>query len=153
MSKAKRMVIVALAVVAAGSGCDGCRCTGSIPVELKSPPDAEVSRLVIERLKTSDELATTACGVPAKGLTEVKVTPKKLSLKVLGQGLVRVEGKPIGASAPALCTAVVSYLIFTTTDGKGGPPTYTMKGDLGLYAVETPGVKWERPSSGGGDWD
>lgn len=151
MSTLSRAAVAALSLLAAASGCD--RCTGSLPVELRHPPDAEVSRLVIESLKTAGELATTACGVPAKGLADVEVTPKKLSVNVMGQGLVRVRGKPIGASAPSLCIAVVSYLIFTTTDGKGGPPRYELKGELGLFAVETPGVKWERPSSGGGDWD
>lgn len=146
----RHALLLGLLAVLPLSGC--CRCAGSVPPILKSPPEDVVREKVTLKLKTDKDLATTACGVKATGMTDVKVTPEKLSMDVAGAGRVRIEGKAAGAAKAVTCTAVVMYSLKAVTNDKDEITDWTLK-SLSLREVSTPGVSFTPPSSGGGDWD
>ena len=146
----RHAMLLGLLAVLPLSGC--CRCAGSVPPILKSPPEDVVREKVKLKLKTDKDLATTACGVKATGMTDVKVTPEKLSVDVAGVGRVHIEGKAAGAAKAVACTAVVMYVIKPVTNDKDEITDWTLK-SLELREVSTPGVSFTPPSSSGGDWD
>ena len=144
----RHILLLGLLGVLPLSGC--CRCAGSgVPAMFKSPPDDVVREKVTLKLKTDKETASTACGVSATGLKDVKVTPEGLSPKLAGVGRVRIEGKPIGAAKAVVCTAVVMYSINAVTNDKDEITDWKLV-SLDLREVSTPGVSFTPPSS---DWD
>jgi hypothetical protein len=145
----RHVLLLGLLAVLPLSGC--CRCAGSVPPILKSPPEDVVREKVTLKLKTDKDLATTACGVKATGMTDVKVTPEKLSMDIGGVGHVRIEGKAAGAAKAVACTAVVMYSLKAVTNDKDEITDWTLT-KLDLREVSTPGVSFTPPSSGG-DWD
>lgn len=145
----RSFLLVGLLAVLPLSGC--CKCDGSVPAVLKSPPDDAVRDKVTLKLKTDKDIATTACGVKATGLTDIKVTPETASIKLAGSGRVRIEGKAAGVAKAVVCTAVVSYMMNAVTNDKDEITDWTLV-SLSLREVSTPGVSFTPPSSGG-DWD
>jgi hypothetical protein len=119
---------------------------------LESPPDEVAAGLVAARLATAGELASILCGLPASGLSDVRIDMVPSSIKVAGGGQVSVTGRPLlasGAAAPAdrICKGTLSY--HTVRSGDSGEWAL---GDLELWEVATEGVHWTRPSRGR-DWD
>ncbi len=143
----RSFLLVGLLAVLPLSGC--CKCAGSVPAVLKSPPDDAVRDKVTLRLKADKEIASTACGVTATGLKDIKVTPEKASIKVAGVGRVSIEAKPIGVAKAVVCTAVVTYSMNAITNDKDEITDWKLV-SLELREVSTPGVSFTPPSS---DWD
>ena len=141
----RHVVLLGLVGVLPLSGC--CRCTDTVSNMFANAPEDAIREKVTLKLKTDKELASTACGVSATGLTDVKVTPD--GTQVGGIGRVRVEGKAIGAAKAVVCTAVVGYTINAVTNDKNEITDWKVI-SLELREVSTPGVSFTPPSS---DWD
>jgi hypothetical protein len=156
-----RRVLAVLAIGLAVEGCDGCRCSGIVGDVMKRPDDASVERLVRERLKKADEIASTACGVAATGVeaTSVEVTQGKLDVPGFGDAAVSGTlipaptggGADAGTASPApkgstalVCEFVVRFYMIE----RGGE--WVLE-SLTLAKVTTPGVSWTPPPSSGGD--
>jgi hypothetical protein len=127
------------------SGC--CRCTDSISNAFANAPDDAIREKVTLQLKTDKNLASTACGVSATGLKDVKITPE--GTQVGGIGSVRVEGKPIGAAKAVVCVAVVGYVMSAVTNDKNEIVDWKVN-SLDLREVSTPGVNFTPPVRGKG---
>lgn len=156
-----RRGIVVLALITAS--CDGCAsCKDKAKAYLTQPPVEEYQREVEEQMPTASRQATSMCGFPVAGLAEAKVTVAQQDPKRF-----RVEGKPIAkgdAGTPkkndggvdkakaALCIGTVSVLAWPIVD-KDNKVTGFKWDPIVLEGVETPGVTWTKPSSGGGGWD
>ncbi|MCK6587228.1 MAG: hypothetical protein L6Q76_06550 [Polyangiaceae bacterium] len=130
------------------SGC--CRCAGSVPVMFKSPPEDVIREKVALELKTDKHVATTACGVDATGLQDVKVTIGEGDFG--GVGTVKIEGKPIGAAKAVVCTAGVTYVLKAVTNDDGDIIDWKVK-SLDVKEVSTPGVKFTPPPPSDLDFD
>lgn len=152
-------------------GCEGA--AEMVPAELnRYPPDESVADLVKRRLLEAADIATKTCGVQVDGLDATKVE-RVDAPRVWGWGRVRVQGTPIDYAAEAapeavagspgpvkvdsrsrllVCTAVLTYVVTGTVQ-----PDESVRWEivsLELHEVETPGVRFVRPRSGGDfDWD
>lgn len=157
-----RRGIVVLALLAAS--CDRCAgCKDKAKAYLAQPPMEEYQREIEEQLPTASSQATNMCGFPVAGLAESKVTVAQQDPKRF-----RVEGKPIpkkdaGAEKPkgdggidkakaALCIGTMSVLAWPIVDSDNKVTGFKWD-PVTLESVETQGVTWTKPSSGGGGWD
>ena len=150
----RRGVIVFAAFVGLLSGCDSCSsCTGKAKAYLTQPPLEEYRKQVEDQIDTASAPATSMCGFPVKVLKDEKVTIAQEDPKRF-----RVEGKPIpksdagvDKSKVALCIGLVSVIAWPIVEGD--KVTGYKWDPIVLEQVDTPGVKWTKPSSGGGGWD
>jgi hypothetical protein len=148
-----RRGIVILALLAAS--CDRCEsCKEKVKAHITEPPIEEQRREVEEQAETATNVATNMCGFPAAGLKDAKVTVAQESPRRF-----RVEGKPIpkkdagiDKSKALVCIGIVSVIAWPQVDDDNKVTGFKWD-PITLESVETPGVKWTKPSSGGGGFD
>lgn len=150
-----RRVLVLFGLLVAS--CDSCgSCKDKAKAYLQEPPIEEHQREVEKQMPTAERQASTMCGFPVEGLREVKVTVSQQSPRRF-----RVEGKPDGGDDAAVdkkkqavvCIGVVSLVAWPIV-GEGNKVTGYKWDPVALESVETPGVNWTKPASGGGGgWD
>jgi hypothetical protein len=149
----RRGGIVVLAVLAAS--CERCSsCKDKAKAYLTQPPLEEYQREVEEQIPTASRQATSMCGFPVAGLKDAKVTIAQQDPKRF-----RVEGKPIAKgdasideAKAALCIGTMSVIAWPIVDDDNKVTGFKWD-PIVLETVETPGVKWTKPSGGGGGWD
>lgn len=148
--------IVMLVLVSAS--CDGCgSCKDKAKAYLTQPSIEEYQREVADQMPTASKAATSMCGFPVDGLNDAKVTVAQQDPKRF-----RVEGAPIpkkqrpdagiDTTKAALCIGTVSVLAWPIVDDDGKVTGFKWD-PVTLESVQTPGVTWTKPSSGGGGWD
>ena len=138
------------------TGCGSCK--DKAKAYLSEPPNEEYQREIERQLPAAEKQATSMCGFPVEGLDDAKVTLMPGSLRRF-----HIEGKPIAeekkqkkdagvdAKKVALCIGVVSLIAWPIV-GEGNKVTGYKWDPITLESVETPGVTWTKPTSGGG-WD
>lgn len=142
----------ALVLLLLVSGCGSCK--DKAKAYLTQPPLEDYRREVEEQIDTAAKPASGMCGFPVEGLREAKVTIAQADPKRF-----RVEGKPIAKkgdaavdkSKAAVCIGLVSVLAWPIVDSDNKVTGFKWD-PIELESVETPGVKWTKPASGGG-WD
>jgi hypothetical protein len=138
-----------LAVLAAlaAMGCrDGC-CRRAQETVNPRPPDAELQRLVAERLATDFLTARTICGVDADGLDRVQVgaaTREVLHWRVHVRGAARTRTTP-----PRLCEADLEFTFFHGRQRHSYLVAWYV-GSVAVAGVQTAGVEFHRPLIGTG---
>lgn len=148
-----RWGIVILALLSAS--CDSCAsCKDKAKAYLKEPPIEDYRSEVEDQMPTAAKPATNMCGFAVSGLKDAKVTVAQESPKRF-----RVEGTPIPAkekgdagiskTKAAVCIGVVSLVAWPIV-GDDNKVTGYKWDPITLESVETPGVSWTKPSSGGG---
>lgn len=156
----REAAVLAATLVFTGCCCDSCcrccECSGT-PASFRIPPDPVIFAKITAALATHEVIATNMCGVPAAGLAKMKLEKKTDWLTLPWGGRMHVSGEAIAKAGtklakPVACAGLVSWTIHSVTSG--GKVTDWNLVTLELWEVETPGVTWSRPSTGGGgDWD
>jgi hypothetical protein len=131
-------------------GCGSCK--DKAKAYLSEPPIEDYRAEVESQAPTAAKQATSMCGFPVEGLADAKVTIAEQSPRRF-----RVEGKPItkgdagiDKSKALLCIGIVSLVAWPIVEGD---KVTSYKWDpIAVERVETPGVSYTKPSSGGG-WD
>ncbi len=150
------------------SGCDACSRMGKVAkAHTKSPEKSTIEDAVKKRLEQARELASQLCGVPASGLTDIRL--EVVDTPMLGSSNVKVTGVAVAlpaasasasmqpsASPPpaapsagsalraAACTGVV-YVFMSPDVAEDGTVTRWKLEKVEVQEVTTPGHEWKRP--------